>query len=176
MAAGEMSNAVAVKRARTGTWRRRQARSRRRLPVPRDQQARGHGPSPRAAGELRSWTTESRPGLARLPRRALIGEAQNDPALRADLLERYLRPRRADALQRLQRARDEGQLPGTLNLDDLADVIFGAVYHRLLLRNGPLDKAYARFVIDTVLTSYVTKPPHPRTPTTSRTGRPGATW
>ncbi len=106
---------------------------------------------------------------------ALIGEAQHDPALRADLLERYLRPRRADALQRLQLARQEGQLPETLNLDDLADVIFGAVYHRLLLRNGPLDKAYAHFVIDTVLASYVTKPPRPRARTTSQTGRPAAT-
>ena len=106
---------------------------------------------------------------------ALIGEAQHDPALRADLLERYLRPRRADALWRLQLAREEGQLPDTLNLDDLADVIFGAVYHRLLLRNGPLDKAYAHFVVDTVLASCVTRPRRPRTRTTSRTGRPAAT-
>ena len=29
--------------------------------------------------------------------------------------------------------------------------MFGALYHRLLLRNGPLDQAYAHFVADIVL-------------------------
>ncbi len=111
---------------------------------------------------------------------ALIGEAQHDPALRADLLERYLRPRRADALQRLQLAVDEDQLPVTLNLDDLADVIFGAVYHRLLLRNGPLDAAYAQFIVGTVLAGWVTRPRRRRTRpardvTASPTGRPPVT-
>jgi hypothetical protein len=82
---------------------------------------------------------------------ALIGAAQHDPALHPDLLERYLRPRRADAVERLRLAQEEGQLPDHLNLDDISDVIFGAIYHRLLLRNGPLIEAYAHFVVDTVL-------------------------
>lgn len=43
----------------------------------------------------------------------------------------------------------EGQLPDDLNLADISDVMFGAVYHRLLLRNGPLNEAYAYFVVDT---------------------------
>jgi hypothetical protein len=31
------------------------------------------------------------------------------------------------------------------------EVIFGALYHRLLLRNAPLEKSYADFIIDVVL-------------------------
>ena len=30
-------------------------------------------------------------------------------------------------------------------------MILGALYHRLLLPSGPLDAAYANFVVDTVL-------------------------
>jgi AcrR family transcriptional regulator len=85
------------------------------------------------------------------PLAALIGEAQLDPHLLADFLERYLRPRRADAVQRLTVAQEEGQLPDDLNLADISDVMFGAVYHRLLLKNGPLNEAYAHFVVDTAL-------------------------
>jgi AcrR family transcriptional regulator len=102
---------------------------------------------------------------------ALIGAAQHDPALLADVLERYLRPRRADAVQRLELAQAEGQLPDDLNLDDVADVIFGAVYHRLLLKNGPLDEAYAHFVVNTVLSSYAEKRSRLRT---RATGGPGS--
>ena len=92
---------------------------------------------------------------------ALIGQAQHDPALLTDFLERYLKPRRAEAVDRLKVAQDGGQLPDDLNLDAISDVIFGAVYQRLLLKNGPLNTAYAHFVVDTVLSGYVEKrPPH----------------
>jgi AcrR family transcriptional regulator len=97
---------------------------------------------------------------------ALIGQAQHDPALLADFLERYLKPRRAEAVDRLKVAQGDGQLPDDLNLDDISDVIFGAVYHRLLLKNGPLNKAYAHFVVDTVLSGYAEKRPSHRTETT----------
>jgi AcrR family transcriptional regulator len=89
---------------------------------------------------------------------ALIGEAQHNPSLHADFLDRYLKPRRAQAVQVLKVAQQDGQLPSDLNLDDISDVIFGAVYHRLLLRNGPLNKAYAHFIVDTALSGFAQKP------------------
>jgi AcrR family transcriptional regulator len=96
---------------------------------------------------------------------ALIGEAQHDPALRADLLDRYLRPRRADAVERLKVAQEVRQLPDDLNLEEVLEVIFGAVYSRLLLRNGPLNKEYAHFVVDTVLSGCAKQRPPQRSPT-----------
>jgi AcrR family transcriptional regulator len=105
---------------------------------------------------------------------ALIGEAQHDPSLHADFLDRYLKPRRAQAVEVLQVAQQNGQLPEDLNLADISDVIFGAVYHRLLLRNGPLNEAYAHFVIDTVLSGFVEKRPRDRTRRTRETGAAGA--
>src|ERR1019366_6760970 len=56
--------------ARRGTRRRRPTHSRRRPPFARDREGRVHVPSRGAAGEPRSWTRESRPGPARLPRKA----------------------------------------------------------------------------------------------------------
>jgi AcrR family transcriptional regulator len=101
---------------------------------------------------------------------ALIGEAQHDPSLHADFLDRYLKPRRAQAVEVLKTAQQQGQLPEDLNLADISDVIFGAVYHRLLLRNGPLDEAYAHFVVDTVLSGFAEKPARQRTGRTREAG------
>jgi AcrR family transcriptional regulator len=84
------------------------------------------------------------------PFAALIAEAQHDPALGPLLLERLIRPRRAPIVQRLRRAQQTGQLPQALDVEAVLEVIFGALHHRLLLRSGPLDSAYANFVVDTV--------------------------
>ena len=84
------------------------------------------------------------------PLAALIAEAQQDPALGPVLLERYIRPLRAPIADRLRRAQQAGQLPETLDVDAILEVILGALYHRLLLPSGPLDAAYANFVVNTV--------------------------
>jgi AcrR family transcriptional regulator len=84
------------------------------------------------------------------PFAALIAEAQQDPTLGPLLLERFIRPRRAPIVERLRRAQAAGQLPEALDLEAVLEVIFGALFHRLLLRSGPLDAAYASFIVDTV--------------------------
>jgi AcrR family transcriptional regulator len=84
------------------------------------------------------------------PFAALIAAAQHDPALGPLLLERLIRPRRAPIVQRLRRAQQAGQLPQALDVEAVLEVIYGALHHRLLLRSGPLDAAYANFVVDTV--------------------------
>ena len=81
---------------------------------------------------------------------ALIAEAQQDAALGPLLLEHFFMPRRAPIVQRLRQAQRAGQLPETLDVEAVLEVIFGALFHRLLLRSGPLDAAYANFVVDTV--------------------------
>lgn len=84
------------------------------------------------------------------PFAALMAEAQQDPALGPLLLERFIRPRRAPIVDRLRRAQEAGQLPGTLDVEAVLEVVFGALFHRLLLPSGPLDSAYAFFVVDTI--------------------------
>jgi AcrR family transcriptional regulator len=93
---------------------------------------------------------------------ALLGEAQQDPELRTALLERFIQPRRAPILARLRRGQDAGQLPKSVDVDTVLEMIFGALYHRLLLRTGPLDDDYAALVVETILRgSEVTVPSHP---------------
>lgn len=81
---------------------------------------------------------------------ALIAEAQMDPDGGPQLLERLLKPRRAPILERLRRAQERGELPQGVDAEEIMEVIFGALYHRLLLRSGPLDPAYAGFITDIV--------------------------
>jgi len=82
---------------------------------------------------------------------ALLGEAQHDPAVGASMVERFITPRRAPMVRRLQRAKAVGHLPAALDPAAVLEVIFGALYHRLLLHTGPLDAAFASFVVDLVL-------------------------
>jgi AcrR family transcriptional regulator len=82
---------------------------------------------------------------------ALICEAQHDPDLRNALLERHFKPFRAAFSERIRTAQDAGQLSERLDIDALFDLIFGALYPRHLLHTGPLDRRYARFVVDTVI-------------------------
>jgi AcrR family transcriptional regulator len=93
---------------------------------------------------------QANPGLGP-PFAALMAEAQQDPSLGHLLLERFITPRRAPIAARLRRAQRDGQLPDDLDVDAVLEVIFGALFHRLLLPSGPLDAAYADFVVDTIL-------------------------
>ena len=98
------------------------------------------------------------------PLAALIAEAQQDPAIGPALLERFIRPRRAPIVERLRRAQQVGQLPASLDMEAIVEVIFGALYHRLLLRSGPLDAAFASFVVDVVIAGRLAhRTPHPPT-------------
>jgi AcrR family transcriptional regulator len=84
------------------------------------------------------------------PLAALIAEAQLEPDGGPKLLERLFMPRRAPIVERLLRAQERGELPASLDVKEVLEVIFGALYHRLLLRSGPLDASYADFVVDIV--------------------------
>ncbi len=69
----------------------------------------------------------------------LIGHAQVDPALRAELLTRYSGPRRALAAARLESARDRGQIRPDVDVQIVIDQLWGACYHRWLIPNEPLS-------------------------------------
>lgn len=89
---------------------------------------------------------------------ALIGEAQHDPAVGSAMVERFITPRRAPMVERLERAKTHGHLPPSLDPTEVLEVIFGALYHRLLLRTGPLNAAYASFVVNLVLAGPSARP------------------
>jgi Tetracyclin repressor-like, C-terminal domain len=57
---------------------------------------------------------------------------------------------RAPIVARLSRAQQQGRLKRIVDVNTILDVIFGAIYHRLILGNARLDSAYAADVIEVV--------------------------
>lgn len=81
----------------------------------------------------------------------LIGAAQSDPDLANALAQRYTKPRRALAVDLVEKARDRGQIRTDVDLESLVDQLWGACYHRLLLPAGPLDTTFADTLVHNLL-------------------------
>lgn len=81
----------------------------------------------------------------------LIGQAQTDPDLAAAYRERYSGPRRAYAVERLERAQQQGQLRDDLDPEVVIDQLWGACYHRLLLPDRPLTQDFAAALVTNLL-------------------------
>jgi AcrR family transcriptional regulator len=94
------------------------------------------------AGDLRTqlrrlatFLTRSDPGAVL---RALLGQAQHDPALATRLRTGCLADQRARDLLPLRRAAARGDLPANLDLDLALDRLIGPVYHRVLVTGAPV--------------------------------------
>jgi AcrR family transcriptional regulator len=81
----------------------------------------------------------------------LIGAAQSDPDLAAALAEKYERPRRRLAVERLTRAQQCGQIRADVDLGVAVDQLWGACYHRLLLPAKTLDLAFVDALVHNLL-------------------------
>jgi AcrR family transcriptional regulator len=67
----------------------------------------------------------------------LIGAAQSDAELAHTLFEHGVKMRSEAARRRLERAQEDHQLRTDVSLDDVIELLYGAFYYRLLLRNRP---------------------------------------
>jgi AcrR family transcriptional regulator len=96
------------------------------------------------AADLRRMLDDSF-ALARAPQlgellRALMVEAQLDPAFGARFRAEFLERRRAAFATLVDRARRRGDLPATLTAGFAADVVFGVLWYRLLAIPQPFDR------------------------------------
>ncbi len=83
--------------------------------------------------------------------RLLIGGGQSDPELIAAFRNRFLLPRRAEAISILQRAIDRGQLSRDIDRNMLLDALYGPLYFRMLIGHGPLSASFVDDVCDAVM-------------------------
>jgi AcrR family transcriptional regulator len=67
----------------------------------------------------------------------LIGQSQTDPDLARSYRALYSSQRRQLAAERLERAKQVGQLRSDVDVQVLVDQLWGAVYHRLLIPDEP---------------------------------------
>jgi AcrR family transcriptional regulator len=78
--------------------------------------------------------------------RALLAAIQDDPKLAAALLDRLLRPWLTATKRRLRAAQQAGQI-GNVDLEVAAELLYGPVYYRWLLRTGPISRQYVDAVV-----------------------------
>jgi AcrR family transcriptional regulator len=99
-----------------------------------------------AAGDLRQHLRQLAGFLAEAPSgrvmAALIGQAQQDPGIARAFQGRFLTERRALDRTILERALARGELRAGTDLDLVIDMLYGPVYHRLLLTGLPADDAF----------------------------------
>ena len=106
------------------------------------------------AADLRAFLAASF-ALARRPQvagvlRALMAQAQIDPAFGRRFREGFLR-RRRDALGIvLDRARARGDLPPSPAPGTVADLVFGVIWYRMLATGQPLDERLADELVATL--------------------------
>ncbi len=94
--------------------------------------------------------------------RAITIETLADEDLAAQARDRLLRPQLNAVRARLEAAREAGQVRPDAALDLVVELLFGPLYHRWLLRNGPLTDDYADGIVDLVVAAV--------TPSTSTRG------
>jgi len=116
-------------------------------------------PAPRDTGSLRGDLLSLLRPWARLAGSrpygrviaALLTEAQTDPAFAEEYRQRVVEPRRDQARAIFRRAIDRGEIdPGT-KTEVALDLLYGALYHRLLHRHAALSDRFVRDVIDLAL-------------------------
>ncbi|MFD6444353.1 TetR/AcrR family transcriptional regulator [Promicromonospora sp. NPDC060204] len=84
--------------------------------------------------------------------RALLGEAQHDPAVAASLNERFIVPQAEKTVARMRRSMDGGQLAPDLDLDLVMEILSGPLYFRFLISQEPLTHERVDRVLDVLFT------------------------
>ncbi len=83
----------------------------------------------------------------------LASDIATDPALAQAFRDRVVSLRLAELAHLIQRGVDRRELRDDIDPRLLHDLLFGPVYHRLLLTGGPLDHALAEQIVDTLMPS-----------------------
>jgi len=101
-------------------------------------------------GDLLAYFRRSFAGLQAKSGTALSGlaaEAQLDRNFAHEFQRQFIVPRKEGLVALLQRGVKRGELASDINLDVLADLIYGAKWYRFLLYPAPLDTAFARQMV-----------------------------
>lgn len=81
----------------------------------------------------------------------VMAEAQTNEAIAEQFYSGFIQGRRERAMTIMQRGITRGEIDPATDLDAAADLIFGPMWYRLLLRHAPLDADFARTQVDQLL-------------------------
>ena len=102
---------------------------------------------------------------------ALIGQAQHDVAIAKVFQRRYLDDRRALDRMILERGVARGDVRDDIDLDLVIDVLYGPIYHRVLLTGLPISSQFIDALVDQVfipLAGLAVEPSSTRRPRATR--------
>jgi AcrR family transcriptional regulator len=99
-----------------------------------------------------------RPWIRRARRRpfgdviaALVLEAHVNEAFDEAYQERFVEPRRSPGQAAFRRAIERDEIPADTDVEVVLDLLYGALYHRLLDRHGPLNDGFVEKIVDLTL-------------------------
>lgn len=105
---------------------------------------------------IRPWVREIRRQAFGPVIAAFLNEAQADPEFADAYRTHYVEPRRKAMRAVFARAAERGEVSADLDAEVALDLIYGAVYHRLLHGHAKLTDSFARDVVDLALTGIQT--------------------
>lgn len=82
---------------------------------------------------------------------ALIEETHSDPEFAKLYRERFVKPRRDPGRALLGRAIARDEIPDDTNVEVALDLLYGALFHRLLHAHAPLSDRFVEDVVDATL-------------------------
>jgi AcrR family transcriptional regulator len=83
--------------------------------------------------------------------RELIALGQEDSETSRVLRTDFVAPRYGHAIRLLRRAQAAGELAADVDIEVLADALWGPIFHRLLVSRMPIDRAFIDKLLDLVL-------------------------
>jgi AcrR family transcriptional regulator len=87
-----------------------------------------------------------------------IAKARSDPSFAAEYLARVVTPRREHARTLFDRAVSRGEVAPHVSIEVAMDLIYGAVYHRLLHGHAAVSDRFVTQVVDTALNGITATP------------------
>ena len=100
---------------------------------------------------LRPWIRRARKRPYARVVAALIEETNTDPEFATLYHERVVNPRRDPARAVLRRAIEREEIPADTNIEVTLDLLYGALFHRLLHGHAPLSDRFIEDVVDATL-------------------------
>lgn len=82
---------------------------------------------------------------------AILGEAQNDPAIRVALLERLIYPRREATMRVIREAQALGLIRDDVSPQTVTDLFFGPIFYRMLMGHDIATERFATQTFERVL-------------------------
>jgi AcrR family transcriptional regulator len=102
----------------------------------------------------------------------VIGAAQSDPAVADALVREIIKPRVDACRKRLERAREDGQVRPDADLDTAVELLYGPLYHRLLLHTRPPSSEQVTAVLELAFSGLGPDRPPARRARARRVGSP----